>query len=130
MFKVPEDNRFFSNTHPMSTTKADGNNGVFFIPHYRIKDYIFQVIASDGKGWEHVSVQVMHRKGSSTRCCTWEEMSWIKDLFWDENDTVVQYHPPKKEYVNNAEFVLHLWRPVGKHLPRPKSILVGIKTNK
>lgn len=61
----------------------------------------------------------------------WEgtsEMCKVKDLFWGEEDCVVQFHPPKSVYVNNHEFVLHLWRKIGSQFETPPGILVGIKT--
>lgn len=51
-----------------------------------------------------------------------------KDIFWGPEETVIQYHPPKSEYVNNHPSVLHLWRPTGVDLPLPPSILTGIKS--
>lgn len=69
--------------------------------------------------WEHVSVS--HR----TRCPSWEEMAWVKSLFWTDEETVVQYHPPKSEYVSYHPYCLHLWRPIGIELPRPPVIAVG-----
>jgi hypothetical protein len=41
----------------------------------------------------------------------WDEMEFVKELFWDEDDTVVQFHPAKSNYVNVNPNVLHLWRP-------------------
>ena len=58
------------------------------------------------EGWEHVSIELCAR-----RLPTWEEMAFIKDLFWDDEEEVVQIHPKKSEYVNITE-ALHLWRPV------------------
>lgn len=55
-------------------------------------------------------------------------MCKVKDLFWGEEDCVVQFHPPKSVYVNNHEFVLHLWRKIGSQFETPPGILVGIKT--
>jgi len=78
-------------------------------------------IASDGAGWEHVSVS------RTDRCLTWEEMCQVKAMFWGDDDCVLQYHPPKSEYVNNHPFCLHLWRPIDVAIPLPDSILVGIK---
>jgi len=40
---------------------------------------------------------------------SWEEMSYVKDLFWDAHECVVQFHPPKSVYVNINVNVLHLW---------------------
>jgi hypothetical protein len=53
-------------------------------------------------------------------------MCFIKDLFWDAEDVVIQYHPAKSEYVNMHENTLHLWRPVGKEIPTPPKELVGV----
>jgi len=54
--------------------------------------------------WEHVSVSRKHR------IPRWEEMCFVKDLFWDEEETVVQFHPRKTEYKNVHPYCLHLWR--------------------
>lgn len=55
--------------------------------------------------WEHVSISL------PMRCPEWEEMCWVKNLFWDEEETVIQFHPPKSKYVNVGKYVLHLWKP-------------------
>jgi len=68
--------------------------------------------------WEHVSVSL------ERRCPTWEEMCIVKALFWDAEETVVQFHPPESDYVNAHRFCLHLWRYKGE-MPRPPSITVG-----
>lgn len=64
----------------------------------------FTVVFSNGLGWDHVSVSM------PDRCPTWEEMCIIKDIFFDEEDTVVQYHPSKSIYQNMAKYCLHLWK--------------------
>ncbi len=125
MFKVP--NQFRERRHPLlKSDDSAGNNGFFVIPHNKIKNYVFTVNASCGMGWEHVSVSVRANKMTSdaTRCPTWEEMCTIKDLFWDYEDCVVQYHPPKSEYVNMHPYVLHLWRPTNQNIPSPPTKLV------
>lgn len=71
-------------------------------------------------GWEHVSVTV-----KSKRCPTWEEMCWVKNLFWGEDEAVMQLHPRASEYVNEHPYCLHLWRPLNAWIPEPPSILVG-----
>lgn len=75
------------------------------------------VIAGDGsavdaEGWEHVSVS------TKRRIPNWIEMSWVKDLFFDEEECVVQYHPRKSQYVNCHPYVLHMWRRV-EGFPEP-----------
>jgi len=95
-----------------------GNNGYFIIP---FESYELVVIASDGEGWEHVSVSLRNRTPN------WREMCFIKSLFWDDQDCVIQYHPPASEYVNNHDHCLHLWKPINQEIPVPPSILVGFK---
>lgn len=65
------------------------------------------VVGRNEDGWEHVSIMKKSRK-----LPTWDEMCFIKDLFWREDENVVQIHPRKSEYVNFTD-ALHLWRPVG-----------------
>ena len=64
------------------------------------------VVGVNEGGWEHVSIQLCAK-----RLPTWEEMCLIKDIFWEEEEMVVQIHPKHSEYVNISE-ALHLWRPV------------------
>ena len=81
------------------------------------------VIATDGGGpglgWEHVSVSIP----GIPRCPTWDEICFIKDLFWDATETVVQFHPKASEYVNRHPYVLHLWK--RGEIELPPSIFVG-----
>jgi len=70
-------------------------------------------------GWEHVSVS------TDRRTPTWGEMSFVKDLFWREDECVMQLHPPRSEYVNFHSRCLHLWRPLRAEIPTPPSLLVG-----
>ena len=118
MFKVPEEYRLKDVGGPLSSSEEDGNNGAF-LTSFESRDLF--IIASDGKGWEHVSVSI------KTRTPNWKEMCYIKDMFWGPEDCVVQYHPPENEYVNNHPYTLHLWRKPGIEFPAPDSILVGIK---
>lgn len=120
MLKVPEEYRITDGI--FGSSPEDGCNGCFRIPGVGNKYY--NVICSDGMGWEHVSVTVF--LGNQRVTATWDEMCMIKDLFWDEEDCVVQYHPPKSEYVDNNPNCLHMWRPVGIDFIRPPKILVGV----
>ena len=125
MFHVPEKHRL--RNHPvLASDSSYGNNGFFVIPHHRISDYNYAVQASDGEGWEHVSITIDSKKKKVERCPMWEEMCFIKDLFWDKDDCVIQYHPPKSHYVSMHHFCLHLWKPTNQTIPVPDSILVGI----
>src|SRR5262245_32080714 len=99
----------------MASDASYGNNGAFDIespePGWRLA-----IIASDGSedcgvegalGWEHVSLRAY--RGAQNRTPTWKEMAFIKGLFWDDEDVVMQLHPRKSEYVNVHPYVLHLW---------------------
>ena len=124
-FRVPE--RYRVMTGEMASFWSDGNNGNFILPHPKIANYVFTVQASDGDGWEHVSVSVRknpERKFVCDRCPTWAEMCWVKDQFWSKDMTVIQYHPSQENYVNAHEFTLHLWRPTGVELPTPDKAMV------
>lgn len=97
---------------------GDNYNGMFKIPY---RSYELLVMASNGDGWDHVSVSL------NNRCPNWEEMNYIKDLFFREDECVMQLHPPKEEYVNNHPYCLHIWRPQEQEIPRPPMYMVGIK---
>ena len=49
----------------------------------------------------------------------------MKDLFFDDEETVIQYHPKKSQYVNQHPYCLHLWRPFNADVPLPPKELVG-----
>lgn len=116
MFHVPNDCRLREH-ETLASDDSYGNNGVFIIHHLGLT---IGCIAADGLGWEHVSVRVEDSK----HCPSWTIMNHIKDLFWDEEDCVVQYHPPKSVYVNINKYCLHLWRPIGKEIPIPSTELL------
>lgn len=124
MFHAPNEHRITEGIY--GTTAERGNNGGFVLPSPIGKGHRQLVcIASDGMGWEHVSVHA--RIGKSMQTPMWDEMCFIKRLFWDAEDVVIQYHPKESEYVNNAPAVLHLWRKVDFEMPTPPSWMVGFK---
>lgn len=85
----------------MASDRIIGNNGAFLIP---FKDIELMVIISDGEGWDHVSVS------TENRCPTWDEMHYVKNLFFKPEETVIQYHPPESKYINYCHNCLHMWR--------------------
>ncbi len=117
MFKVPEKYRLTDKRSMLRSDESDGNNGFFHVP---FESFTLDVVASDGEGWEHVSVSMRNRTPN------WREMCFIKDLFWDDEDCVIQYHPPKSQYVNQHPYCLHLWRKIGSEFETPPKILVGL----
>lgn len=93
---------------------GDSGNG-FFIVRSNEDNLPLRVVAASDFGWDHVSVS------REDRCPLWSEMCYIKDLFFRENDIVIQYHPPKNQYVNIHPHCLHLWRRRGlrQNMPMP-----------
>lgn len=123
MFHVPDQYRITPLIPNSQLRKGNlGNNGMFLVSSPTGTERKLMVIASDGLGWEHVSVHAT-KKNSPILTPYWDEMNYIKELFWDDDDVVIQYHPRKKDYVNYAD-CLHLWRPIGVELPTPPKALV------
>lgn len=123
--KFPERFRYANAPHGYETKEGDPY-GAFRIPGRSANGRPLFVIASDGEecGWEHVSVSL---PDSKDRCPSWDEMCIVKALFWDDDEAVIQFHPPKADYVNAHKGCLHLWKQVGAEFPVPPSILVGPK---
>lgn len=107
-----------------------GEDGAFIIPHYKVANYFFFCIASKGGGWDHVSVSIKSDVRKVDRCPTWEEMCFLKDLFFDKDKVVMQLHPAENDYVNNHPHCLHLWRPQNAVIPTPDPIMVGFADKK
>lgn len=118
-FSVPNEFRITSGL--LASTPADGNNGAFLIPlRVRSKRIFVRAIASDGEGWEHVSITYPGGIPS------WSMMCAVKAIFWGGEDCVMQLHPPASEYVNNHPGCLHLWRPIEQAVPVPPAWMVGV----
>lgn len=79
---------------------------------------LLRVIASDGLGWDHVSVSKEHTVP------TWSEMETVKRIFFRENETALQFHVPPSDHINRHKNCLHLWRPQHAAIPRPPKELV------
>ena len=110
MFHVPNHLRVRNGRY--GSTDAAGCNGAFALKH---KQATLRCIASDGAGWEHVSVS------TPIRCPRWEEMCFVKAAFWGPEDVVMQLHPGESVYVDFHPYCLHLWRPIGVDIATPPS---------
>lgn len=117
MYQTPDDERAFG--------------GAFLVPHLSgpglsasrptlLKRAWLRVIASNDDGWDHVSVSLRDRTP------TWDEMEYIKHLFFRPDETAMQLHVPGSDHVNNHPYCLHLWRPHGVAIPRPPADMVGV----
>jgi 4-amino-4-deoxy-L-arabinose transferase-like glycosyltransferase len=105
----------------------DKSGGWFKLPHYSLKNIFFNALANKGEDWEHVIVTVFEQGKRPERCATWEEMCYIKAIFWEDDQAVMQIHPKKEDYITNHPYALHLWRPVKLEIPLPPSEMVGVK---
>ena len=94
-------------------TARDGFNGWL-----TLQGQVFRFVCSNGGGWDHVSVSLKNR------CPTWNEMCKIKDIFFDQDECCIQYHPARKNYVNMHPYCLHIWKPRKDELPIPPTIYV------
>ena len=99
-------------TGAFGSAVGSGNNGAFT---FQYKERSILCIASDKMGWDHVSVSIR----GSKKPPSWDIMCKVKDMFWDKDEVVIQYHPAEKDYVNLHPGVLHLWKPIGVVLPMP-----------
>jgi hypothetical protein len=126
-FHVPESARVTQGT--MGTQSHVGQYGAFTLLSPE-SGWQLALICDDGTntevpesiGWEHVSVHAW--RGKQSRTPTWKEMVFVKNICWDAEDVVVQYHPPESEYVDTHPNVLHLWRNRLQAFPRPSRLLV------
>ncbi len=108
--------------------------GAFKLDSPTRKGYEILVIASPGGdvgegrivAWEHVSVHVSSNFTGAWAdyTPTWEEMDYVKGLFWDEADVVMQLQVNDGQKVNVHKHTLHLWRPTDREIPLPDRDLV------
>lgn len=96
---------------------GDDKNGHFMIA-YQNTNVKFFVIATNHNGWDHISVSLKNR------CPNWIEMCFVKDLFFDEDEVVIQIHPKKGNYVNLAKSCLHLWKDQNNEFGLPEECMV------
>lgn len=101
---------------------GDNEGGFFIVPcttkGKRTVKILLAVIASTGGGWDHVSVSLPNR------CPFWSEMDFIKRLFFDDHEIVMQIHPRTSDHINVHSFCLHLWRPHNIDIPLPPKFMV------
>lgn len=88
--------------HPLNQEMGDSHNGVF---QFKRNGNRWTVIASSGGNWDHVSLSL-----DKKRCPTWQEMCQLKDMFFGDDETVIQFHPAKSKHINLMDNCLHLWR--------------------
>lgn len=93
--------------------------GIYHMRSKSAPGVVLRIIASNGQGWDHVSVS------TPDRCPTWDEMEQVKRFFFEDWETAVQFHVPPSEHVNYHPFCLHLFRSQRTTISRPPAHLVG-----
>jgi hypothetical protein len=128
--KIPEQHRLtektcekYGITYIPQLCGVPGNIAGMYAIVYPGNDEKIICFASNGMDWDHVSVSVLNKHASPT----WEQMCYVKSHFWDDEETVVQLHPPRSQWVNNHPYCLHLWKYQKEETPLPKMEMVGLR---
>lgn len=120
--KVPEQFRLGNAASGYETSEGD-MFGVFIVPraHSPIGRTL-KIIAADGleTRWDHVSVSLAEQPD---RAPSWTEMCFVKSLFWEPSECVVQFHPPDADNISLRE-VLHMWKSLDCSFPMPPKVCV------
>jgi len=103
--------------HPLIGHEGNEGNGYFEINGLGC---LLRVIASDGEGWDHVSISTRRRTPN------WPEMKKIKEMFFLDEEPAYQIFPPKKDYINCHPHTLHWWRPQNQEILVPPGHLIGL----
>lgn len=115
--KLMRANRWRVKQGKYASEDTDGWNGQFLIP---MNGNLFLVMISDGLGWKHLSISNAQKRALPS----WEDMCRAKDLFFADDEWVVQFHPAKDDNINEHPYCLHLWMPLNETMPRPSIIMV------
>ena len=97
---------------------GDATCGMFRVPS-NIDKAVITVLASNGEGWDHVSVSRVKR------CPNWYEMEFIKHLFFKDEEVVMQLHVASADHISVHPNCLHLWRPLTADIPMPPKWMVA-----
>jgi hypothetical protein len=97
----------------------EGELGFAAIVKHRESGELLRCICSWGMGWEHVSVSKPAKE-----IPTWDQMNHVKNVFWADDEVVMQLHPAKENYINVHPGVLHLWKPIDQLIPTPPLSMV------
>ena len=103
---------------PTASDDRHRNNGQFIIDNPGTgRRLLIQV--SDEAQWDHISVS------TPVKCPTWEDMDFIKRLFFRPDEWAMQLHAPEDLHINIHPYCLHIWKPQHVPIPTPPSWMVG-----
>lgn len=94
-----------------------GFYGMIYLP-LGSKNHLFSIVVSWNNGWDHISIAHRYRDPE------WLTMCKLKELFFDDDEVVVQYHPKKEDYINIHPHCLHLRKPQNEEVVHPPKELV------
>ena len=103
-------------------TETGERFGAFGIKRPDCELHVIMCEANELAEWDHVSVS--GRKGGRGHTPTRDQMCHVKKLFFEDEECVMQLHPPESGYVNIHPNCLHLWRPASAVIPLPPKICV------
>lgn len=103
---------------PEVFTRQVGEDGGQFALKSPTDRRVLTVIASNGDGWDHVSVSRIDRIPN------WEEMEFAKRLFFKDDEVAMQLHVGVEDHISIHPHCLHLWRPQNQRIPLPERIMV------
>lgn len=98
---------------------GDDKSGAFLIP-FPMHGVKLRCVASNGEGWDHVSVSVVDNK----RCPNWIEMDFVKRAFFHPEEVAMQLHPAERDHISFHPSTLHIWRSHLEPIPLPPKIFV------
>lgn len=78
-----------------------------------------RILASNGDGWDHVSVSL------TNRCPRWQEMEFVKRTFFLPGEVAMQLHVAAADHISLHPHCLHLWRPHKAAIPLPPKEMVA-----
>lgn len=107
---------------PLKSDPTYGMNGAFWLPLVG-EPATFVIVVSDLAAWDHVSVHI-EKKDEERRIPTWDEMEYIRKLFFRGDEWVMQLHAPADKHINMNPYTLHLWRPQKQTIPIPPAEMV------
>lgn len=116
-----------------ASTDADGMNGNFT---FKVGDAIVQVssVQNSPEGWNHVICAAFEHPKSNIisrltaqqprpRMTNGEETMAVKRLFFEDDETVVEYWPKKGSFLPMSLHARHLWQRIHSDVATPENAL-------
>lgn len=126
MLHSPEENRI-RDKKLVGSFEATGNNGLFILPNDKIVGSFFVIWVETEPGFIHMTVTVNRKGHKGGRAPNTEELTWVKEQFWDKEDVVVQYFVGAEGYQHINPAIVNLYECTRIFFPVPPSVKAGIE---